>query len=147
MADNKKNQPNVEKANAVESTKNTTAKTNNKSLDLFLWIVLFFAIALAVGGNYYFSQPAHEQPLYLRITLVLVCIAIGFISALCTTVGKRVVKFAKESRGELRKVTWPTRDETTKSTAVVGLVVFIIAMFLWVADVMIGYIVQLITNA
>jgi preprotein translocase subunit SecE len=54
---------------------------------------------------------------------------------------KRVVKqpnavsrYLREMRGELRKVTWPSRDESRRLTAIVLGVTLAMAIFLWVFD-------------
>ena len=46
----------------------------------------------------------------------------------------QVVTFVKESRDELKKVTWPERDEITSFTIVVIVAVFLVALFLWIID-------------
>lgn len=51
--------------------------------------------------------------------------------------------YLRESKEELKKVTWPTRDEVTSYTAVVVVTVFIISIFLWAIDTGLMY---LITN-
>jgi len=45
-----------------------------------------------------------------------------------------MIKFIKESREELRKVVWPSRDEVFSSTMVVLVAVIIISLFLFVTD-------------
>ena len=47
---------------------------------------------------------------------------------------KKTVTFVKESREELKKVTWPERDEVTSFTIVVIVTVVIVSLFLWVVD-------------
>lgn len=47
---------------------------------------------------------------------------------------KKALQFIRESREELRKVTWPTRDEVTSFTVVVVITVFFMAIFLWIVD-------------
>ena len=47
----------------------------------------------------------------------------------------KAVQFLRDVRSELRKVTFPTRKETLASTAVVIVVVFILAMYLGIVDV------------
>jgi preprotein translocase SecE subunit len=54
----------------------------------------------------------------------------------------RAVQFAQESQIELRKVTWPTREQTINLTIVVAAVCIIMAVFLGVVD----YVFQLIVN-
>ncbi len=57
-----------------------------------------------------------------------------------------VLTFIKESREELRKVTWPDRDEVTSFTMVVIVSVIIISLFLWAVDTLLGTIVQTVMN-
>jgi preprotein translocase subunit SecE len=45
-----------------------------------------------------------------------------------------VVRTVRETRGELRKVVWPTREEALRLTAVVIAVSLVIGLFLFVAD-------------
>ena len=47
---------------------------------------------------------------------------------------RKGAEFLREVRGEVRKVSWPTRRETVASTAVVMVAVFIIAIFLGLVD-------------
>lgn len=45
-----------------------------------------------------------------------------------------LVRYLRETRGELRKVTWPTREESGRLTAIVLAVTLAFAVFLWVFD-------------
>lgn len=47
---------------------------------------------------------------------------------------KQLINFVKEAKEELRKVTWPDRDEVTSFTIVVVITVIIISIFLWFID-------------
>lgn len=47
---------------------------------------------------------------------------------------KQFIQFSKDSREELKKVTWPDRDEVTSFTVVVIVAVCIISVFLWLVD-------------
>ncbi|MBN2401158.1 MAG: preprotein translocase subunit SecE [Spirochaetes bacterium] len=54
----------------------------------------------------------------------------------------QVVTFVRESRDELKKVTWPERDEVTSFTVVVIVAVVIVSIFLWIVDTFLMTIVQ-----
>jgi preprotein translocase subunit SecE len=54
------------------------------------------------------------------------------------------IEFLKQVRSEVRKVTWPTRKETTQSTIAVFIMVTIAAVFLFVADQALAFIVRFI---
>ena len=47
---------------------------------------------------------------------------------------KNIVQFARETRQEAQKVTWPSRKETVTTTIVVFIMIFIMSMILLVAD-------------
>jgi len=47
---------------------------------------------------------------------------------------KQFFGFVSESREELRKVTWPDRDEVTRFTVVVVVAVVLVSVFLWLVD-------------
>jgi preprotein translocase subunit SecE len=54
----------------------------------------------------------------------------------------QVVTFVRESRDELKKVTWPERDEVTSFTVVVIIAVVIVSIFLWIVDTVLVTIMQ-----
>jgi preprotein translocase subunit SecE len=45
-----------------------------------------------------------------------------------------ISRFVRETVGELRKVSWPTRQEATNLTAIVLVVMVFMALFLWLVD-------------
>ncbi len=56
------------------------------------------------------------------------------------------VQYSKEVKSELKKVTWPSKDETIKSTIAVFIMVTIIAVFLFFADQIMSYLIKLILS-
>ncbi len=110
--------------------------------DLAKWIL---SILLVVGGlfaNYYFQQIAWPLRLAGWIVLAFVILAL----ALTTVRGKQFVVFAKDSRAELRKVDWPTRQETVQFTIGVVVMVIIMALALWLIDTALLWIVKWFTG-
>ena len=55
-----------------------------------------------------------------------------------------LVRFIREVRNESRKITWPSRKETTVSSISVFIMVAIAAVFLYLADQVLAFIVRLI---
>lgn len=55
-----------------------------------------------------------------------------------------VSRYWKETRGELRKVTWPTREESQRLTVIVIAVTILFALFLWVFDLLFSNVIQLL---
>lgn len=58
------------------------------------------------------------------------------------TVLNKSLQFLREVKAELRKVTWPSRNQTLGSTAVVIILVAIISMFLGAVDIALARLVQ-----
>lgn len=103
--------------------------TDNK-LDLFKWLLVLAIFACAIWANFYYTT----SPLYIKLLVGLLVFAVSAAIALQTTLGKNIWGALDEARAEIKKVVWPTREETVKSTGVVILVVVIIACFLWLLD-------------
>ena len=57
---------------------------------------------------------------------------------------EKIKKFLKEVVAELRKVTWPTKDELIGSTIVTIVVSSIVAVFIGIVDQILTYVVQFI---
>ena len=96
-------------------------------------IKLVFAVALVVAGiaGYYWLA---AESILLRVLSVIAGFAAGVAVALTSDLGKQFVVFGRESLGEVKKVVWPTRKETMQTTAAVFAFVFVMALFLWVTD-------------
>ena len=47
---------------------------------------------------------------------------------------KQLISFFKDSREELKKVTWPDREEVTSFTVVVVISLIVFSIFLWLVD-------------
>lgn len=108
-------------------------------------VKLFLAILIAVvavGGFYYFDQYAT----LMRVGGMLALLAVGTVVAYQTAVGKATWAFVQESQVEVRKVVWPTKEETLKTTGLVVVMVVIIALLLWGMDALLGLAVRFLTE-
>lgn len=95
-----------------------------------LWVLVVALLAGGIGAYYYFGQVAWALRAAAGLVLICILIAIG----LQTTQGQSLWRFAKAARMELRKVIWPTRQETIQTTMLVVAMVIIMALILWVVD-------------
>lgn len=100
----------------------------------------FLLLMAGVAGYYYFSGSAPV----LRLLLVLAGAAGAAGVAWTAQPGKRFFAFSKESVAETRRVVWPTRKETLQTTGVVFVLVIVVALFLWVVDASLMWLVQLL---
>lgn len=57
---------------------------------------------------------------------------------------EKIIQFFHEVKAELKKVNWPTRKETIASTSVVLVIVFIIAVFLFIVDQGLSFLIRII---
>ncbi len=98
-------------------------------------------VAVAVASFYYFS----EHSLLVRVLgLLLAATAAGAIGYQ-TEKGRLFAAFIKEAQIEVRKVVWPTREETIKTTTAVVVVVILVAIALWLLDLLLGWVVRSLT--
>ncbi|RTL25828.1 MAG: preprotein translocase subunit SecE [Burkholderiales bacterium] len=75
-----------------------------------------------------------KQDLWLRVLALLVLIAAAVGVFLTSAQGKELIAFGQDSTKELRKVVWPSRPEATQMTAYVFAFVVVMALFLWLTD-------------
>ena len=94
------------------------------------WFLGIAIIGLAVYGNAYFAQEA----LLYRVLGVIVVSAIGLFVLSTTVEGRDSLKIVLESRTEIRRVVWPTRDETIQTTMIVLVAITVAGLLLWGLD-------------
>ncbi len=107
-----------------------------KSLLAGGFVVLGFAAYYLLAG---------ENPL-VRTGALLVGLGLGGLVAATASWGLNLLDFTQETRNEVRRVVWPTRQETLQVTLAVLAMVIIAALFLWGVDAVFFYVVRLITG-
>lgn len=121
---------------------NTQAETSTAALDVVKQVLSVVLLVSGIGAFYYFSE---AQLLYRVIgLLVIAAAAIGVI--MTTGVGHNLWSFMKESKQEVRKVVWPTRDETVRTTMMVFAMVFVVGFMLWLLDMFLFWGVRFLTG-
>ena len=119
---------------------NAKAEAPSFRLDGLKWLVIVLLVATGVFGNSYFSE---FSLLYRVLGLVGVGVVAAFI-AVNTEKGAAFWSLLKEAQTEVRKVVWPTRQETTQTTLIVVAVVLLMAVLLWLLDTFLGWLASLI---
>ena len=111
-------------------------------LDAVKWGLAF----VLLGGGIYANNFYAAQPIALRLIgwLVLVCIMALIMSQ--TMHGRRGISFLRDAHIELRKVVWPTRQETVRTTMLVIAVVLVTGLLLWGVDSILLMLIGLLTG-
>ena len=106
---------------------------------------LAVAIALVVGGlaAYYWFE---TQAWYLRGAYVLGGVLLGLFLAWQTAMGRATMSFILSSRNEVRKMVWPTREETLQTTIFVLFTVLVVGIFMWGLDALLFWALRGLTG-
>jgi preprotein translocase subunit SecE len=111
-------------------------------MDTVKLLVALVVLLAGVAGFYLFE----EQSQLLRVLGLLGTSVVAVLIALQTARGRSIWKFGADARTEVRKVVWPTRQETIQTTLIVLVVVLIMGIFLWLVDMMLLSIVRTLTG-
>nr|WP_086938894.1 preprotein translocase subunit SecE [Thaumasiovibrio occultus] len=110
--------------------------------DALKWIGVFALLAAIVAGNHLYS----DMNVVWRALAGVVLFGSALGVAALTAKGKQFITFARESRMEVRKVVWPTRQEATRMTLTVLAVTVVTALVLWVIDGALVHLIGLFTG-
>ena len=109
------------------------AKTESSESGALDTIKLLLAAVALVGGLYAYYYYL-ELSLPLRVLMVLGGLALGIGIAMTSAQGQRLWAFIQGSRVEIRKVVWPTRQETTQTAIAVFVFTLVMMLFFWGLD-------------
>jgi preprotein translocase subunit SecE len=122
--------------------KSETQASQASRLDTFKLTGAITLVLAAVVAFHYFAD--HSQ--LLRVLGLLAAAAGAVAIAATTELGATVWEFSKDARMELRKVVWPTRQETLQTSLAVILMVVVMGVLLWLLDILLLWIVRLLTG-
>jgi len=118
----------------------TSTETPGQALDWLKWIVVIGILAAGVFGNWYYQ----DQSLLMRVVALLVLGLAAFGITIQTVKGRAAWTLIKEARGEIRRVVWPTWNETSQTTLIVLVLVLIFSLLLWLLDSGLSWVVSLV---
>lgn len=118
------------------------AEFHGSKLDTIKLLTALLLVICAVVGFYIYA----DQSLLLRVVGLLTAVAIAVVVALQTGKGRHIWVFFQDAQIEVRKVVWPTRQETVQTTLIVMLMVVLVAIFLWFLDMFLGWAIRLLTG-
>lgn len=103
------------------------------------------AVLLLTGGIFAFYYFAEYSTL-LRVVALLAVSGVAAAVALQTAPGRQLWQFVTDARQEVRKVVWPTRQETLQTTLIVMVMVLIVGIVLWLFDMVLLAILRFLTG-
>ena len=99
---------------------------------------LILSIGVLITGMILFYYYSDVRLFYRVVGMISVVIFSAFI-AYQSDFGKLVYTYITDSKVEIKKVTWPTKQETTQTTLGVIFVVIVVGILLWLFDMLLGW--------
>lgn len=138
--------PNTEQVKMTKRKEQSVEVVKQSSpLDYVLWVIALALLLFATMANSYLPKYwVMANDVWVRIGVIVgsVIVALGLLYL--TQQGKGFIQLLKESRIELRRVTWPTKPETISTSWQVIVLVFIAAFLIWVFDTLFSWLTKLI---
>ncbi|MGB4499574.1 MAG: preprotein translocase subunit SecE [Methylococcaceae bacterium] len=121
---------------------NTQTEASTNIFDVIKQVFSVVFVIAGIAAFYHFS----DVKLIYRV-LGLLAVSGGVVAMLATTAwGHSITAFVADSKIEVRKIVWPTRDETTRTTLLVFAMVSIVSLMLWLLDTFLFWGVRLLTG-
>lgn len=129
----------VSQESVVEVAKKHSAK------DIFLWVIAISAIIMAtLVSDQLPKYWAAASDIWVQVGVTVGLVVLAFICLAFTNQGSAFKTLLKDSGVELRRVTWPSKQETITYTWQVVVVVVIVGIMVWLLDIffteVVGYI-------
>ena len=121
---------------------NDVMEPRHSGLDTVKLIGAILLIIAGIVAYYWFTN----QNQFLRVAYVVIGLAAAALLAWQTRIGHSTWNFISSSRTEVRKMVWPTREETFQTTAAVIVVVLITAVLMWLLDIFLFWALHGITG-
>ena len=111
-------------------------------LNFILWLGVLALLVVGIWANYHYQMVDVSLRTIGWIVVVLLALGVAYF----TTQGKQFWHFAKEARNELRKVVWPTRQETVQTTLLVIGLVILLSLIIWGLDSILLWAIAFLTG-
>ena len=119
---------------------NSEIEAGSQKLDTFKLGLALLIIVAGLVCFYLFD----DYSLLFRVIGLLVGVGISVAIALQTVKGKEIWGYFRDAQIEVRKVVWPTRQETIQTTLIVIVMVILLPIILWLLDIYLGWSIGLI---
>jgi len=95
---------------------------------------LFIAVVALLGGMFAFYYFEGQFNALVRTLILLGGLVVTVVLTYQTTLGRELWGYVSGARTEMRKVVWPTRQQSVQTTLMIAVVVLIMALLLWGLD-------------
>ena len=109
-------------------------------------LLLVVSAALFVGGLFAFYYFNPQLPTVVRLLILLAAFGAAAGIGYRTQTGQDVWSAISGARTELRKVIWPTKQESVQTTIIIAVVVVIMTLLMWGLDSTLLYGVEKLTG-
>jgi|SRR5579864_1223765 len=106
---------------------------------------LIVAVLVVIAGVAAFYVLT-DQPVWMRWAAVAASLVLAAVVMAFSSYGTEFRRFVELARIELRKIVWPTREETGKMTAVVLMFVVVAGIFFWLLDLVLAWATKTLTG-
>jgi preprotein translocase subunit SecE len=120
----------------------TKVDAGDAAFDTLKLVVAGAILFGGIFGYYYYA----DVSVLIRAIGVLLAFALGVVVALQSTRGQAFMRFVQGARVELRKVVWPTREETIQTGVTVMVFALIMGVFFWLLDIFLLWLTRLLTG-
>ena len=120
----------------VQTTEGASAK------DTALMALSIFVLFAGIVAFYWYDEDA----LALRLAMVAGGLVVSGGLLWISWYGREFRQFAQAARVELRKVVWPTREDTVRTTVMVILFAIAMGLFFWVLDMILTWLIRWLTG-
>ena len=111
-------------------------------MDIVLLAAASLVVLASLVAYYYFEA----TPVVFRALGIFAGLGVAAALVYRTQLGQFLWQFIQGSRGEIRKVVWPTRQETTQTTLAVFVFILVMGIFFWSLDFLLLWITRSITG-
>ena len=113
-------------------------KEANKSGTILAVVIFIASLAL------FYVDPLNLEVTLYKALVLLSGVVISLVVFLSSGDGAKFKTFVSQTKIELRKVVWPNKDETVKTTIMIIIAVIIVSIFLWLVDTFFSWMVSLL---
>ena len=121
---------------------NAQVEASSSVMDVVKQVFSVLLVVAGISAFYFFS----DYLLLYRVLGLVVVVVLAMVMMLSTAMGRNFWAFMLESKQEVRKVVWPSRQETMQTTLMVFAMVFLVGLILWVLDMFLFWGIRVLTG-